>query len=281
MNTKIIKYKSFFLMTTGILVIFLIRTLLASRFPILRLNDIFTIITIAGSVVVVISGFNQLRRRHLFCALIFGLAVGFGMRFATLFTPYPFLGFVRSNPEQALVRGLLTSLAVAGGIVIQQKGGPVKLLAACGNWQKSFRGIFVGLVVGLPLSLINVLALKFTQGHPISWQNPLSALLDALQPAIVEEVLFRFALWSLLWVILNKSIPEKAIWLSGVLSMLVHNYQHFDDLFLQSPLIAIGMGAVMALLWGIPPLILAHRRGLESAISFHWIQDVTRFLTGF
>ena len=94
-------------------------------------------------------------------------------------------------------------------------------------------------------------------------------------------MLFRFALWSLLWVILNKSIPEKAIWLSGVLSMLVHNYQHFDDLFLQSPLIAIGMGAVMALLWGIPPLILAHRRGLESAISFHWIQDVTRFLTGF
>jgi len=268
-------------MTMGILVIFLLRTWLASRFPILRLNDIFTIITIAGSVVVVISGFNQLRRRHLFCALIFGLAVGFGMRFATLFTPYPFLGFVRSNPEQVLVRGLLTSLAVTGGIVIQQKGGPVKLLAACGNWQKSFRGIFVGLVVGLPLSLINVLALKFTQGHPISWQNPLSALLDALQPAIVEEVLFRFALWSLLWVILNKSIPEKAIWLSGVLSMLVHNYQHFDDLFLQSPLIAIGMGAVMALLWGIPPLILAHRRGLESAISFHWIQDVTRFLTGF
>lgn len=63
--------------------------------------------------------------------------------------------------------------------------------------------------------------------------------------------------------------------------MLVHNYSHFDDLFIQSPWAALGMGAVLALVWGVPPLILARRRGLESAIAFHWIQDVARFLAGF
>ena len=66
-----------------------------------------------------------------------------------------------------------------------------------------------------------------------------------------------------------------------ILATLVHNYAHFDELFLQSPLVALGMGLVMALIWGFPAMILAHRRGLESAIAFHWIQDVTRFLTGF
>ncbi len=157
----------------------------------------------------------------------------------------------------------------------------MQLHAANGHWRKTFRGVLIGLAIGLPLSLLNVMALKMSQGDSISWQNPLSALVDALQPAIVEEVIYRFALWSLLWIVLNKSIPEKAIWLSGVLAMLVHNYQHFDDLFIQSPLMAIGMGAVMAVFWGVPPLILARRRGLESAIAFHWIQDVARFVTGF
>jgi hypothetical protein len=38
---------------------------------------------------------------------------------------------------------------------------------------------------------------------------------------------------------------------------------------------------VVMLLWGVPPLILARRRGLESAITFHWIQDVARFLAGY
>jgi hypothetical protein len=40
-------------------------------------------------------------------------------------------------------------------------------------------------------------------------------------------------------------------------------------------------GAAMALLWGLPPTILALRRDLESAVAFHWIQDAARFLAGF
>ena len=65
------------------------------------------------------------------------------------------------------------------------------------------------------------------------------------------------------------------------MSRLVHNSPHFDDLFLQSPLMAIGMGAVLALFWGLPVLILARRRGLELAIAFRWVQDAGHFLTGF
>ena len=136
------------------------------------------------------------------------------------------------------------------------------------------------MAVGVPLALFNVLALKITQGNP-SLAKPIfgTARCHATCHRRRSDLSLRF--WGLLWVVLNKSIPEKAIWLSGVLAMLVHNYQHFDDLFLQSPLMAIGMGVVMAVFWGVPPLILARRRGLESAIAFHWIQDVARFVTGF
>lgn len=274
------KYFWIFL-TAGILSIFLLRTLLAAHYDIPRLNDLFSTLILAGSLLVVFKAPRLLQRGDWAVAIFLGGVVGVGMGFATLFTPYPFLGIVHSNPAQAVVRGLFTSLAALGGLAILRQGGPVQFYAASGNWPKTLHGVLIGLAVGLPLAILNVFALQLTQNHAITWQNPLSAVLDALQPAIVEEVVYRFALWGLLWLVLQKDNSEKAIWFAGVLSMLVHNYQHFDDLFLQAPLTALGMGVVLALFWGVPPLILARRKGLESAVAFHWLQDALRFLTGF
>ena len=106
-------------------------------------------------------------------------------------------------------------------------------------------------------------------------------MLDALQPALVEEVVFRFALLGLLWLLLRPSQPQRAGWLAGLLALLVHNFMHFDDLFVQNPLLALGMGLVMGIIWGLPLTLLALRRDLESAIAFHWMQDAARFLAGF
>lgn len=261
--------------------VFVARTWLASNFTVSRTFEIFDVLTVAGAFFVLLKGFRSLRRGDLILALVLGAAVGAGMMFATLFSPYPFFGVVRSNAGQAWVRGSFTFLATLGSLAIMRQGGPVQFHAANGNWRDMSRGILLGLAIGLPLAVLNVFALQFTQGQSIQWQNPFAALLDALQPGIVEEVIYRFALWGLLWLVLRNSLPEKAIWLSGLLSMLVHTYSHFDDLFIQSPLMALGMGFVLALIWGLPPLLLAHRRGLESASAFHWIQDVARFLAGF
>ncbi|MBE0699418.1 MAG: hypothetical protein IH586_21050 [Anaerolineaceae bacterium] len=281
MKRRLFQYPLLILISAGIIAIFLTRTLLAARYSVPRLDDLFSILTITGSLGVFLKGFRHLRRGDWACAVLLGTAAGVGMGFATLFSPYPFLGIVHSNQEQALVRGLFTALAALGGLVIMRQGGPVQVHAANGNWRKMLPGVWIGLVVGLPLAVLNIFALQITQGHPITWQSPISSALDALQPGIVEEVIYRFALWGLLWMVLQKTLPDKAVWMAGLLSMLVHNFSHFDDLFLQSPLIALGMGTVLALFWGVPPLILARRRGLESAIAFHWLQDAARFLAGF
>lgn len=275
------KYAVFFLLVAAIVAVFVTRALLASRIAAPRTFEIFDSLTVAGALFVLLKSHRSLRRGDWLTALLLGAVVGAGMLFATLFSPYPFFGVVRSNAGQAWLRGSLTFLAALGGLAIMRQGGPVPFAAANRQWRKSGGGILLGLAVGLPLAVINVIALQFTQGQPIQWQNPSAALLDALQPGIVEEVIYRFALWGLLWLILRNSLPEKAVWLSGLLAMLAHNYSHFDDLFLQSPLMALGMGAALALLWGLPPLLLARRRGLESAIAFHWMQDAARFLAGF
>jgi hypothetical protein len=275
------KYTTLSLLIAGVLAIFVGRALLASRFDLPRSFEIFDSLTVMGSLVVVGMGYRHLRHRDWVLALALGLVIGIEMHFATLFSPYPFLGVVSTNLGQAILRGAFTTSATLGSLVVMRLGGPVTFHSANQDWKRAGRSALMGLGIGLPLAALNVFALQATQGNGIQWQNPLAALADALQPGIVEEILYRFALWGQLWLLLRASLPEKAAWISGLLAMLVHNFAHFDDLFLQSPLTALGMWAVLALVWGLPSLILAHRKGLEAAIAFHWIQDVVRFVAGF
>lgn len=281
LKEKISDLRIFILLLVGICVIFFARTLLAAHFNAPRLFDLFDALIIAGSIAIVWKGNAELKTVDWLLAAGLGVLVGVGMFFSTLFSPYPFFGIVHGNLGQAGVRGISTFLAALGGLVVMHRGGPVVFRVAVGEVGNAGGAFVFGLLVGLPLAVLNVFALKFTQGQPISWQSPMAALLDALQPAVVEEVVYRFALWGLLWMILKDSMGDKAAWYSGVLSMLTHNYSHYDALFVQSPLSALGIGLVVLIVWGLPPTLLARYKGLEAAIAFHWIQDVTRFLAGF
>ncbi len=275
------QYTTLAVLATGILALFVVRTALARNGTPPRLDDLFMAITLVGSVVVLIRGHRTLRVRDWVVALLLGGAIGLSMSVATLFTPYPFFGIVGDHLGQALVRGIGTAVALLGGLVVMRQGGPVQLSMARGGWGKVGKSLVLGIGVGAPLAVLNIFALRLTQGQSIRWQSPLAALVDALQPAVVEEVIYRFAFLGLLWLALSGSQPKRAGWLAGLLALLVHNFSHFDDLFVQAPLVALGMGLVMALLWGLPPTLLALRRDLDSAIAFHWIQDATRFLAGF
>lgn len=268
-------------LVAGILAIFVARTLLAESFHIPRTFHLFDTLTIIGALLVLVKHYRNLQMGDWIISIALGLAIGVGAKFATLFSPYPFLGLVRNDLAQAMLRGLFTAIATLGGLAIMRQGGPVQFYTANGNWRNMGRGVLAGLVVGLPLAVLNIFAMQATQGQSIHWQNPFAALLDAFQPGVVEEVIYRFALWGLFWLILRGSIPNKAVWLAGFLAALVHGYSHFDDFFLQAPLMGLGMGALLTALWGLPALVLARRRGLESAIAFHWLQDALRFWTGF
>ena len=281
MATQTSNYKTFLVLVAFILVIFIGRTWLAHQFDPPRLFNIFDTLTVIGSIIVLIKWHVELKISDWLIAFTLGIVIAVGMNFATLFSPYPFFGVVNTNFGQAWVRGIYTFLAALGGLTIMRRGGPIQFVATSRQSGRAAHDLLFGLVIGIPLSILNVVGLQVTTGRSIALQSPMSALLDALQPAIVEELIYRFALWGLLWLILQKSLPDKAVWLAGGLALLIHNYSHYDDLFIQSPLTAIGLGLVIALIWGLPPTLLAKKRGMESAIAFHWVQDVARFLAGF
>ena len=281
MKNFFLRYKTLFLLMGSLLVIFIGRTLLAAQFDVPRLFDLFDSLTILASIFVILKSFHQLSSKDWIIAIGLGCFIGLSMVFTTLFSPYPFFGVVKTHSGQAIIRGLFTSIATLCGLIIMRQGGPVTFPFSDGKKKSPWKNILIGLAFGIPFAILNVVAFTFTEGQTIIWQNPIAAFVDALQPAIVEEVIYRFALWGLLWLILRRSLPDKAATFAGLLVVFVHSYAHFDVLLIEAPLMGLGMGLVMGIIWGLPLYFLARHRGLESAIAFHWIQDALRFLTGF
>ncbi|HPH98268.1 MAG TPA: hypothetical protein PKW33_19675 [Anaerolineaceae bacterium] len=281
-NAVLRRWLTLLALVAGCSLFFVLRTALAQRISLPRTFEWFETLTVLGSLAALALGFRRLTWRDGAVALAGGLLIGGQMPLATLFSPYPFFGAVNDPLLYGLVRGLYTMAALLGGLVILRSAGPVQVRLANGEWRKALKSLGFGLLVGVPLAVLNMFANQFTQGRPFDWQSPWAAALDALQPAVYEDVVFRLAFLGLLWWVLRPGwgASKAALW-AGLLATLVHGYAHMDDLFLSQPLAALGMGAVMALIWGAPMTLLATRRDLESSIAFHWIQDALRFWAGF
>ncbi len=266
--------------TAATAAVFVVRTLLAHVGEPPRLFDLFTVITVLGALCVLIAERGRLRGTDWLAAVAAGLFVACTMPFTTLFTPYPFWGVVGDRVGQGALRGVLVGVAALGALAMMRRGGPVQTSVAAGDLGKAARSLIIGAVIGLPLAVLNMFANSWTQSRALVWQSMPAAALDALQPALFEEIVFRFAFLGLLWLPLRPFWGARAIWPAGALAFLVHTYAHYDELFVSQPVVALIMGAALAVIWGLPMTVLAVRRDLESAIGFHWVQDALRFWAG-
>ncbi len=225
------KYGVLLFLVASILTIFIVRTALAARGNLPRFNDLFTAITLVGSLVVWIAGHRGLQRSDCLVAIVTGVVVGVTMAFATLFSPYPFFGIVGGSLGQAVVRGFSATVAMLGGLVIMRQGGPVQVRAAelrvaqgrdqscSGIGYRSTTGRYEHLCPATDPGKIHRLAIS-SCGHkrcPAAWNRRRSDL-----PVCP---------FGLLWLALHKTIPQHAAWLAGLLALLVHTFMHFDDLF--------------------------------------------------
>lgn len=282
MDKNLRRWLTLFLVMIVIVLVFVTRTLLAQNGSPPRLFDLFDTFIVLASLVVLAIGWRKLSRIDWLVGFGAGLLVGVLLPFSTLYNPYPFFEVITDLRGRAVVNGIMTMVTAMGGLVIMHWGGPVRVTITTMGWRQAGRSLLFGAAVGLPFAVLNGFANAWTQNRPITWQNPLAAVVDAIHPAVIEEVIYRLAFLGLLWLVFRRDWSSRqAIMLAGLLALLTHTYSHYSDLFLTQPLTALGMGAVMGLIWGVPPTLLALRRDLESAVSFHWIQDAIRFWLGF
>jgi hypothetical protein len=248
--------------------------------PVPPLLQVLDTVVILASLAVLVRGFRLLRPHDLGLALAVGALLGWLVADTGF---YPLLAWTIAGAADgllALMHGTGVAIALLGGIVVLRRGGPVRLQATSGAWKASLTSLGIGAAIGLPLAAVNAYANTLVQGRPFVWQGSGFPLVEALEPGLVEEIVYRFALLGIVWLLLRPSWGRRAPWLAGIVALLVHTFAHNGELLLANPLMYLAFATVLALLWGVPTTILALRRDLESAAGFHWVQDAVRFLGG-
>ena len=260
----------------SILSIFVVRTLLAYIFFMPSLFEIFNILVLILSGVVLTYYYRTLTQIDFIVVTIVAIILGLTVTFTSFYPLLPLSGSI------LLSIGHAGSFAIifAAGLALAHQGGPVQLAIVENDSHGAWKGVLIGLLIGFPFALVNAFAFSMMQGQSFVFQDPFLSGIDALQPGIVEEVVYRLTFLNIIWSVLRKYVPDRAVSLAALLALLVHNYAHLSDLFMVQPIFAVVYGAVILLLFGLPMTVLAVKRNLESAISFHWIVDFVRFLVG-
>lgn len=181
----------------------------------------------------------------------------------------------------SLLEGGAVWVCFLGGVVLFQHPLPSRIPAFPAPLSTMGRNLALGVVVALPLALVNNLYFIATVGAP-QMQHAGMAALEALSPAIHEEIIFRFFLLALCLTLLKDSaFPRLAMSTAIILAVVPHSLNHLPDVFLHDPSLGGMLLVATSVLFGLPMALLQIRRSLETAIAFHWWIDFTRFLLGF
>jgi hypothetical protein len=139
----------------------------------------------------------------------------------------------------------------------------------------------MGILFALPLAALNNLYFYLNSGS-VQFKPLLASALEALSPAIHEEIIFRFFILALVLYLLRYHLPDRRVTAVAVfLAVIPHSLNHLPELFLQNPLMGLVMLIATSLLFGLPMALLQIKKDLGSAIAFHWFIDFARFWFGF
>jgi hypothetical protein len=145
-----------------------------------------------------------------------------------------------------------------------------------GDYLGAGKSFLWGCVLALPPALLNILSLRLAPPSAFDllydrwWET-----FYALQPGILEEVWARLLLTTLLYALLRPTSnerPQRALIGAMVIAAFIHGAAHYPS-SITSPLV----GIYIALMYGIPLVLLYVKRDLERAIAYHFFIDFIRF----
>lgn len=183
-----------------------------------------------------------------------------------------------SPVEWAVLQVPLVCLSLLAGWALQERGGlSVVGLGASLYLSRgvgaAVRGFGIGMLLAIPWALVNVvMGGAGEDAWATGWWRPLAAL----QPAIAEEAWARLLLMALLFLILRRAgRPGPALTAAVLVGAYWFAYLHtVDTPGLVSRIIST---LLIGTLFNLPLSYIWLRRGLETAIGFHFCMDAVRF----
>lgn len=181
----------------------------------------------------------------------------------------------------SFLEGISVLLCFLAGTALFKDIENLKIPAFQRPLSKIILSILLGIGVAFPLAALNNLYFYLNAGA-IQFQNIFVSALEALSPAIHEEIIFRFFVLALCFHLIPPGVSSKMrLGIALFLAVVPHSLNHLPELFLENPLMGFFMLAATSLLFGLPMALLQVKKNLEAAIAFHWLIDFIRFLFGY
>ncbi len=181
----------------------------------------------------------------------------------------------------AITEGIAVLLTFVAGTILFQSLKEHIVYAFQMPFQKMLRGMGFGILIAIPLAVVNNLFFFLQNGAP-HFQNILTSAAEALSPGIHEEAVFRYFILAACFTLLQGSAhPRLALAAALTMAVVPHSLLHLPDLFLTNPVMAVVMLVGTSLLFGLPMALLQVKRSYESAVAFHWLIDFARFIFGY
>jgi hypothetical protein len=182
---------------------------------------------------------------------------------------------------ESLLEGVIVWFTFMGGTVLFKELETPRVVAFQPPWRKIGFSLLFGIVLAIPLAVINNLYFYMNSGV-VQFQNFFESAFAALSPGISEESIYRFFVLAACLSLLRASQHRRlALTVSILLAVVPHSLNHLPDLFLTNAAMGLFMLTVTSLLFGLPMAILQIYRNFESAVAFHWFIDFIRFLFGY
>jgi hypothetical protein len=209
-----------------------------------------------------------LRRDLLYFAFLALVAAGAALPMTT--AKFPALVWA------ALQMALVIPCLLAGFALLQRHGllqqGIGRSLFLTGGWRVALLGAVTGVAIGVPWALFNLVMGGSNNDATITrWWQPLLAL----QPGIGEEAWGRVFMVPALFAIMRSQARTPAA-LNGAVIVAGYwfAYLHTPGGFTLSSLFST---ALIGTIYAVPLTYIWLRRGLETAIGFHFWQDFVRW----
>jgi hypothetical protein len=186
-----------------------------------------------------------------------------------------------SSMRGGFIEGIAVWLTFTGGTALFQRLNERTVSAFKLPWTGIVRRIGFGILLAIPLVVVNNLFFYLQNGAP-RFENVFTSAAAALSPAIHEEAIFRYFILAICFTLLRgSSHPRLAMAVTIFMAVMPHSLLHFPDLFIQNPLMGVGMLMATSLLFGLPMALLQIKSSYETAVAFHWCIDFLRFLFGY
>ncbi len=222
------------------------------------------LLSIPLAVLLIIILRKQARRKHIIAAVIVIIV----------------LGIVESLLGEEQSSGLVIPIGAAlmflAGVLLLEHTQLTHIRLFDRDYLGAGKSFLWGCVLAVPPALLNLVTTQLTPPTEFDrlfdrWWEPFYAL----QPGILEEIWARLLLVTLLYALLRPTSggqPRNAVLGAMLIAAFIHGAAHFPG-SITNPL----EGIFMALMYGIPLVLLYVKRDLEHAIAYHFFIDFIRF----